>query len=203
MRILDGYTKQRFRPLADGRTIFLPKGEDGPAYLVPDEPTRQRLERELKVNGLLVTVLAAALGRFLYFGNTFHWPLLLTLPVMALLKWRINAFAAERLQEIHDHRLFERVPEQRAAEDSGWQSAALAGGAALVVVIGLAILVVHPAVWVQSVGLLIAAVSAWFMQLALHDVRRSREIRRQHADQPRYERTYEWAGNRRTRRRFS
>lgn len=203
MRFLDRYTKQRFRQLADGRTIFLPRGDDGPAYLVPDEPTRQRLERELKVNGLLVTVLAIVLGRFLYFGKTLHWPVLLTLPVMALLKWRVSALAAERLQEVHDRRLFERVPEKRAAEDSGWQSATLAGGAAVVAGIGLAIFVVHPAPWVRSVGLLIAAVSAWFLQLALHDVRRSREIRRQYADRPRYERTYEWAGQRRTRRRFS
>jgi hypothetical protein len=35
----------RFVELGDGRTLFLPRGRGGPAYLVPDESTRLRLWR--------------------------------------------------------------------------------------------------------------------------------------------------------------
>lgn len=42
MRISDRFTKERFR-----------HGEDGPAYLVPDEATRERLERQQKTTGVV------------------------------------------------------------------------------------------------------------------------------------------------------
>lgn len=118
MRIFDGYVKERFRQLPDGRTLFLPKGEDGPAYLVPDEATRDWLERQLKTSGVVMAVLAAMLGRFLYFRGAFRWPMLLAIPVILWAKWRIAALAAERLEEIHDARRFERPLQHSLYEDS-------------------------------------------------------------------------------------
>jgi hypothetical protein len=203
MSFLDRFTHDHFRVLSDGRTIFLPKGPDGPSYLVPDDTTRQRLERSLKASGVLVTLLAVALGKFLFTRGTFHWLWLLAIPVMAFLKWRTAARAAEQLQEYHDSQMFEQVPEPSLAEDSRWQSWTLAGGAATAVAAGVVMFVAYPVRWVQWVGLLIAAVSAWFVQLALQDIRRSRALHRRAADWHTQRRTHTWSGRSGNRRRFS
>jgi hypothetical protein len=203
MGFFDRFTDERFRQLADGRTIFLPKGADGPAYLVPEDGTRERLERRLKATGLVAMVMAVALGKFLYFRGTFHWRLLLMIPVIVFVKWSVAAHAAEQLQEIHDTRLFEQGPEPIPADDSGWQSWALVVGASIAAAAGVAMFVSHSAIWVQWAGFIIAAVSAWFVLLAFQDIRRSREIHRQHADRTLYGRTHQWPGKSGTRRRFS
>jgi len=175
MGFLDKYTEDRFKVLPDGRTVFLPKGVGGPAYLVPDEATRERYERLIKFGGVVASVVIVTAGKLVYRDGAFNWywaALLLAVPAWP---WYIGRQAAEHLQEVHDASMFD-APASETSEFNALRSWALAGGAMLCLVAGIAISVQHPTAWIRWAGIAIALVAALTIPIALQDLQRKREI---------------------------
>ena len=175
MGFLDKFTEDHFKVLSDGRTVFLPKGTGGPAYLVPDEATRKRYERLIQVGGWIGSGLLVIAGKFAFRDGTFNWQWAALLLLVPAWSWYIGRHAAERLQEVHDASLFS-VPPSQMSEFNAFRSWALAAGALLCLVGGLAISVQHPAAWVRWVGMAIALAAALTIPIALQELQRKREL---------------------------
>lgn len=197
MSFFDKYTDDKFRDLPEGRSVFYPKGPDGPGYLIPDERTRTRLERTIKAVGMVGAALVFGAGQYIFSrtGVWWHWiPAVLLVPVV---NWYIARWASEHFQEIYEPYAFDATEERRLGEDSYVKLWAVAAGAIVCVAVGVVIFVQHPSPWVRWAGLAIGVLFGLFIPLALQNIQRKREL-----DKQQRERTDEWSGRSGSRRRF-
>lgn len=197
MSYFDKYTDDKFRDLPNGRSVFYPKGPDGPGYIIPDEQTRTRLERAIKALGIVAAALVFGAGQYIFSraGVWWHWmPPLLLVPVA---NWYIARWASENFQQVYEPYAFDATEERQLGEDSYVKLWAVAIGAALCVAAGVVIFVQHPAPWVRWAGLAIGVLFGLLIPLALQDIQRKREL-----DQQQRERKQEWSARSDSRRRF-
>lgn len=197
MGYFDKYTDDKFRDLSDGRSVFYPKGPDGPGYLIPDEQTRRRLERVVKALGLVGAALVFGAGQYFFSraGVWWHWiPPLLLVPAA---NWYIARWASEHFQEVYEPYNFDATEARQLGEDSYGKLWAVAIGAAVCVAAGIVTFVQHPAPWVRWTALAIGVLSGLFIPVALQDIQRKREFDRQQR-----ERKQEWSGRSGSRHRF-
>lgn len=197
MGYFDKYSDDKFRDLPDGRSVFYPKGPHGAGYLIPDDRTRTRLERAIKLLGFVGAALAFGTGQFIFSraGVWWHWlPLLLAVPVA---NWYITRWASEHFQEVYEPYVFAATEARQLGEDSYARLWAVAIGAALCVAAGIVIYVQQPSPWVRWAGLATGVFAGLFIPLALQDIERKREL-----DKQQRERTQAWLGPSGSRRRF-
>lgn len=177
MGFLDRYTNDHFKRLGDGRTVFMPAGSDGPAYLIPDDATRAQYERMLKVTGLLGTALVLGLGNFLFRGGGHSWHWLVPLVVLPVLHWHIGRRAAEHLQPIHESTLFDAPDNSRFREYSYFRLWTLGAGALVCVIAGVALFADDQPAWLRWTGLTIALLAALTLPITVQDIHRKRDER--------------------------
>ena len=175
MRLLDRYIEGRFRVLRDGSTVFMPKGDSGPAYLVPDEATRKRFEFLTKCGGVVTSLLLFSGAKLLYHNDAFNWGWAALLLFVPLWPWWVARHAAERLQQVHDTSLFDapNVENGEYKEPFLWARATAAVGA---VIIGLILSSQAPVAWVRWVSLAVAFVAAMTLPFTINDLQHKREL---------------------------
>ena len=175
MGLLDKYLEDRFRVLPDGRTVFMPKGASGPAYLVPEEATRKRFEGLVKFGGVVTSLLLFSAAKLVFHNDTFNWQwaaLLLFVPVWP---WWVARYADEQLHPVHDASLFE-APNTEDPEYKGAYLWARATAAVGVVVVGLVFSIQAPVAWVRWLSLAAAFVAAMTLPFTINDLQRKREL---------------------------
>ena len=177
MGFLDSYTGDHFTVLGDGRTIFRPKGPDGPAYLIPDEQTRATYERMLKIAGVVGTALVLGVGNYVVGGRGALWHWAVPLVVLPVLHWYIARRAAEHLVPIHESSLFNAPDDDRVREYSYFRLWTLGAGALLCVIAGLALFADDQPAWLRWIGLAVALLAALTLPITVQDIRRKREER--------------------------
>jgi hypothetical protein len=197
MGYLDKYTADKFRGQRDGRTVFYPKGPDGPGYLLPDERTRERLERVLKAIGVVGAALLFAAGRFSFLRDGRWWLLIPPLLFLPAAQWYVGRYASEHFPEVYQPYVFDAAEARQIGEDGYVKLWAVAIGAALGVAAGVVVFVRHPSPWARWSGLAIGILFGLFVPIALQNIQRKRELDRQ-----KRERTDAWLMRPGSRRRF-
>ena len=188
MSFLDRYTDDKFKVLPDGRTLFLPKGDSGPVYLIPDETTRTKFESLLKVGGVLASAALVAGGKLAFQDDGFHWQWAALLLVVPVWSWHVERTAAEQLQELHHASIF-AAPPAPPSEFSLLRLSIFAIAATAGVIAGLATSIWNPASIIGWVGLALSVLAAFALMITLQDIQRTREAgQREHE----LERTRAW-----------
>jgi hypothetical protein len=197
MSYFDKYTDDKFRDLPDGQSVFYPKGPDGPGYHIPDERTRARLERAIKLLGIVGAALVFGAGQYVFSQSGVWWHWILPLLLVPVANWYIARWASEHYQEVYEPYAFDATEARQLGEDSYVKLWTVAIGGAACVAGGVVIFVQHPTPWVRWAGLAIGVLFGLFIPLALQDIQRKREL-----DQQQRERNQEWSTRSDSRHRF-